>query len=437
MLISILKLFLAAAILPVAFYVRSPLLASVRFELLGAIAVLGLGLIFSEILGLREKKPNQKAALSKAVVTVASLGLIVAVAGEINFALAKQSVLNADPYRLEKLGRHLVAGYSNFDEIKQLVSKKAVGGVFVTAKNVSNKSPEEIQQEIKALQDIRRSQGLPPLWVATDQEGGIVSRLSPPLSQLPPLSKIVEGETQVERKKKEVIQYARQQGRELAELGVNLNFAPVVDLNKGIVNPSDKFSQIYRRAISADKDVVAKVALWYCQTLEESGVRCTIKHFPGLGRVETDTHIDSAELRTPVEELMREDWVPFREVMSNSQALTMLGHAKLTAVDAKRPVSFSKPAVTGIIRNNWKQDGILITDDFSMHAVYGSEDGLEKAAVQAVNAGVDLILISYDKDLYYKALRALLKAEEQGGLDGEMLEKSGKRLEKKSLRWEN
>ncbi len=66
-----------------------------------------------------------------------------------------------------------------------------------------------------------------------------------------------------------------------------------------------------------------------------------------------------------------------------------------------------------------------------MHAVYGSEDGLEKAAVEAVNAGVDLILISYDKDLYYKAMRALLKAEEQGKLDGEMLEKSGKRLEKK------
>ncbi len=115
--------------------------------------------------------------------------------------------------------------------------------------------------------------------------------------------------------------------------------------------------------------------------------------------------------------------------MSNSQAVTMLGHAKLTAVDTKHPVSFSKQVVTDILRKNWQHNGVLITDDFGMEAVYGSKDGFGLATVKAINAGVDLLLISYDKDLYYEAMYALLKASETGNLDREMLDKSRKRLE--------
>jgi beta-N-acetylhexosaminidase len=209
----------------------------------------------------------------------------------------------------------------------------------------------------------------------------------------------------------------------------------VVDLNKGIVSPEDKFSKIYQRAISKDKEVVAKVALWYCQTLEEYRVSCTIKHFPGLGRVHKDTHITHADLTTSVNELTRDDWVPFREVMRHSQAVTMLGHAKLTTVDDEYPVSFSKLVVTEIIRKAWQHEGILITDDFSMGAVYSSKYGLGAATVNAMNAGVDLILIAYDQDLYYEAMSGLLKAERSRALDKAILDKSHKRLEqaKKSI----
>jgi beta-N-acetylhexosaminidase len=228
---------------------------------------------------------------------------------------------------------------------------------------------------------------------------------------------------------RQIIQYSETQGRELSEIGVNVNFAPVLDLNKGIVNPEDKFSQIYKRAISNDKDIVAKVAAWYCDALQKYKVKCTLKHFPGLGTVQTDTHVDSAELNASIAQLTQEDWVPFRKLMNTSQAFVMLSHAKLMAIDAQVPTSFSAAIVNQLIRKDWQYNGILITDDFCMQAVYSSKDRLENATVKAINAGVDLILIAFDSDLYYESMNAALNADRTGKIDKNQLTKSQKRLQ--------
>jgi beta-N-acetylhexosaminidase len=267
-----------------------------------------------------------------------------------------------------------------------------------------------------------------PLWIATDQEGGVVSRLSPPLTHLPALSEIVERCTDAVQREQAVRQFATTQGRELAELGVNLNFAPVVDLNHQVVNPNDRYTRIFQRAISSDPAVVAQVATWYCAALEEAGVRCTLKHFPGLGRVFEDTHLDHANLTTSVTELTNTDWVPFRALMSQSGAFTMLGHVRLSAINSERPVSMSPQVIAGTLRGEWKHDGVLITDNFSMLAVYRSNAGMDNGSIEALNAGVDLILISWDSDQYYRVMYALLKADEQGRLNREVLQRSDQRL---------
>jgi beta-N-acetylhexosaminidase len=432
-LLKILRLFLAIALLFVAFYLRAPLLPSLRLYFFFGLIGINLVLIFIEIQAFFPSSSKKK-LLNKIIIFIACLSIFITSTLEIRFNFIKQSVFNGEANQIEKLGHHFIIGYRDFNEIKKLVSKKAVGGIFLTTRNIQNKTKEEIKQEISALQDIRRSQGLSPLWIATDQEGGLVSRLSPPLTQLPQLSKVISESANLEQAKDKVIKYAKTQGSELSEIGINLNFAPVVDLNKGVINPRDKYSKIYKRAISSDKEVVEKVALLYCQTLEATGVRCTIKHFPGLGRVDNDTHLESAELHTSVAELAQDDWIPFRTLMSNSQAFTMLGHAKLMAVDAEHPVSFSQKVIS-IIRNNWQQDGVLITDDFCMYAVYNSKDGLRNATVKALNAGADMILIAYDNDLYYEAMDALIKADNKRQLDNELLVKSSNRLEqtKKAL----
>lgn len=430
---QVLKLSLAIAALFVALKFRTPLLASIRDWSLGVTLVVTLGLIALEVRHCQIKSIQFKQIASFLIVAIASASFLIAAGTELKFQQTKQRVLNADSATLATLGQHFVVGYRDFDEVKTLVEKKAISGVFITLRNIQNKTKAEITQEVQALQTIRASQKLPPLWISTDQEGGIVSRLSPPLTKLPQLSTTVENNASPEQQKAAVLQYATTQGQELSELGINLNFAPVVDLNKGIVNPEDKFSQIYRRAISGDPQVVANVALWYCQTLEKYGVHCTIKHFPGLGRVVNDTHLNDAELNTPVEILNQEDWVPFRYVMQNSSAFTMVGHAKLMAIDAQHPVSFSQPILTGIIRKNWQHDGILITDDFCMHPAYGSKGGVGNATVKAMNAGMDLILIAYDKDVYYDAMNALLNAEQNGSLDREALNRSQQRLTRSAI----
>jgi beta-N-acetylhexosaminidase len=207
-----------------------------------------------------------------------------------------------------------------------------------------------------------------------------------------------------------------------------LNFAPVVGLDRGLVNPADRFTCIRQRAISNDPVIVTAAAGAYCDGLHEAGVRCTLKHFPGLGRVFADTHLGGASLEVAPNELAQSDWVPFRALMGRADAVTMLGHVTLTALDPSRPVSFSGPAVASLLRGEWHYRGVLITDDFSMGAVYRSRDGIAEAAVAAINAGVDLVLVSFDTDQFYPVMHGLLTADREGRLQPEALRQSEERL---------
>lgn len=437
----LLRLFLAFTVFFLSFYFRRPAWSDWGNFLFWLIIIISTFLILTEIWVFHKIFRGKGRRLSVIILALAWVGLSTATASQVKFLLTKKAVIEnltaetTTPQQTPKfvnLGQHFVIGYKDFTELKLLVEKQGLAGVFITRVNVRGKTKEQLKQEIQTLQEIRKTQGLPPLLIATDQEGGIVSRLSPPLSKLPSLGRIIDDEKNIDEQKQKVIEYATKQAQELAEIGVNLNFAPVVDLNKGVKIINDKYSKISRRAISENKEIVAKVALWYCQTLEQYNVKCTIKHFPGLGRVKTDTHIAEAELNASVEELMNDDWVPFWQVMKNTQAFTMIGHAKLMAVDPENAASFSQKVVTEIIRKNWQHDGILITDDFGMEAVYGSKDGLANASVKSINAGVDLILLSYDKDLYYDAMYALMTAVKEGKLDTQVLGKSGERIDRLS-----
>ncbi len=422
-LLKLLHLAIAIALVWFSFNLRNPWFATLRVELFLVVILVGFILLATHLL------VAKKRWLNYLILGLTSFSLLNVATSEANFQYNKNKILTQNNPLIAQLGQHFIVGYRDFEEVTQLVRQQAIAGIFITTRNIQGKTKAEIQQEIKIWQEIRSQQNLPPLWIASDQEGGIVSRLSPPLTKLPLLAEVVNQNPEFTARKNAVIEYATQQGKELAELGVNLNFAPVVDLNKGVINPEDRLSQIYRRAISSDKQVVTQVASWYCQTLEEYGVRCTIKHFPGLGRVEQDTHISEAALSTPITELAADDWVPFRELMANSSAFTMLGHVKLTELDAKNPVSFSPVIIQEMLRQVWQSDGVLITDDFCMRAVYGSKLGVKKATVQALNSGVDLILIAYDPPLYYSLMSEGMKALKTGTLESGQLEESNKRLQ--------
>jgi len=347
---------------------------------------------------------------------------------EASFEVRKWRVLNTDVARAKLLGRHFVVGYSSFDEVARLADRGLISGVYITKHNVAGAggSADALRSEIAALQEHRRAAGLSPLTVAADQEGGIVSHLSPPLTALPALSTLAGLPSEVRARKAEA--FGRTHGRELVSLGVNQNFAPVLDLRPDAGrNPFDFNTLIGQRAIASDPAVVSEIALAYVRGLEASGVAATVKHFPGLGRLRTDTHHFRADLETPLAVLEGSDWRPFRDVLAGSKAQLMIGHVNLTAIDPDRPASHSKAVVDGLIRKQWNYQGVIITDDLVMGAIYGHD--VCTAVVEALNAGVDLLLVAYDGAQFYRVFACASDAAAAEKLDLATLHDSDMRLD--------
>ena len=355
--------------------------------------------------------------------SVLAIGLIAATAlalfaqAERRLAFLRNNAIATPVTDLAAVGRHVIVGYQDPQELLGLIARGAVGGVFVTARNAASKSVEQLSAEIAGFQTAARDNGFPPLVIATDQEGGFVSRLSPPLPKPQMPSQMIGGVKDAGTLDLAAIRAAAENaGRDLARVGVTLNFAPVADLNFSIRDSRDRHSRIADRAIARDPAIVGAVARAYCEGLSAAGVQCTLKHFPGLGRVAGDTHLGAARLVASRAELESEDWRPFREVIAATGAAIMVGHASLDAVDASLPASMSPAVIDGVLRDAWKFRGIIVTDDLTMQATSNRAGGTGAAAVAALAAGVDYVLVSYDHAQVYPVLQALLRARAEGKL---------------------
>ena len=340
------------------------------------------------------------------------------------FEWRKKHVLQADAHQVRTLGRHFMVGYSSLSEVAVLAEKGLISGVYVTRHNVARSSPARLREEVATLQEKRRAAGLPPLVIAADQEGGIVAHLAPPLTRLPALSTLADLAPDIRAEKAKA--FGRVHGQELASLGINLNLAPVLDLRPEQKHRFDFNTLIGQRAISDDPDVVAAVARAYVSGLETAGVGAAVKHFPGLGRVRSDTHHFSAGLDAPAAELEASDWIPFRKVLADPKVQLMVGHVTLTQIDPDRPASLSKRVVDGIIRKKWNYQGVVMTDDLVMGAIFQRD--VCTAVVEALNAGVDLLLVAYDGAQFYRVFGCAMAASAQGSLDAAMLGQSEVRL---------
>lgn len=341
------------------------------------------------------------------------------------FAWRKSAVLSAPAAQV--LGRHFIVGYRQVEEVEELAARGLIGGVFVTRRNLVGRSVADLRAELDHLQDLRRRAGLPPLLVAADQEGGAVSHLSPWLPARPGLASLAA--LPPEARIAAARDLGRAHGRDLGAVGVNVNFAPVADLRlRRKRNPLDFHSLIARRASSADPAVAAELAAAYAEGLGDEGVRPTLKHFPGLGRVSADTHHFRANLDVPPEQLEKADWLPFRQVLAAQPgALVMVGHVTVTALDPGRPASHSRRVVQGVMRDRWGYDGLVVTDDMVMSPIY--HHGLCTAVTEALNGGVDLLLLSFDGKQYYRAMNCAVSSWRQGALSSAMLGASRLRLD--------
>lgn len=368
---------------------------------------------------------RQRGIAAKLLVMLWCLAPISMLAAHATFEIRKRNVLQTDAAAAHALGRHFMVGYSSFEEVARLAEKGMIAGVYVSRRNIVHSTAKGLKAEISDLQERRRRANLPPLIVAADQEGGIVSHLSPALTKVPALATLAGLPPDIRAQKAE--EFGRVHGRELASLGITTNFAPVLDLRpEAKRNRLDFHTLIGQRAISADPAEVAAVALPYVRGLETSGVGATVKHFPGLGRVHDDTHHFSADLDVPLDQLEASDWRPFRDVLAGSKAQLMVGHVTLKAVDPDRPASHSKGVIDGIVRQKWNYQGVIITDDMVMGAIY--QRNVCTAVVEALNAGVDLLLVAYDGAQFYRIFACAAAGFARAKLDPAMLRASDARL---------
>ena len=338
----------------------------------------------------------------------------------------QRDVLGRTGPEIAEIGRHFIVGYEGGGaNIRELVRTGSIGGIFVTSRNVIGRRIADIAAEIASLQEVRRDAGLPPLVVAADQEGGPVSRLSPPLPYPQPLSRIAA--LPPDQRREAARRIGVDQGAALRKIGITMDLAPVADLMPDRPWVVDWNTQIVTRSISRYPEVVATVAAGFSEGLLAAGVTPTAKHFPGLGRITVDTHLFSASLDAAENDLTVNDWVPFREVMSIPGAAVMLSHVALAQIDAGVPASQSKRVVNDLLRKQWGFDGIAITDDLTMGPIQRA--GLCKAVERALNASIDLLLVSWDVDKTYPALRCALDALDAHRLDDDMLKQSAQRLD--------
>ena len=411
------------ALLCVAWNLKHPLLYGLRAcetALLLAVAVLGgSAALFCRPPG--RCPASRRRALGCGMLVLASL----TVGRELEFQSDRQRVL-AGGHEMQAVGRHFIVGFRALEEVEALAAGGLIGGLYLTRRNLRTGNVATLAAGIARLQELRRAAGLPPLIVAADQEGGPVAHLSPWLERLPALSSLV-GEASPATLAIRARRYGERQGRALAALGVNLNLAPVVDLRPAQPDSAADFlTRIGDRAIDDDPAVVSEVARAYVEGLATASVGATLKHFPGLARVRADTHWRRATLTAGIDEL-RGDWQPFRSVSAGACAAIMLGHVVLPAVDPEQAVSHSRSVVQTILRQQWNYRGVLITDDLNMGAVY--RQGIGRVAAQSLAAGVDLLLVSYDPDQYFRAITGAARALARGEIEPAMLQASRQRLQ--------
>jgi len=264
------------------------------------------------------------------------------------------------------------------------LSHPAVGGVVLFTRNFRDQEQlERLVSDIRSLRD-------PRLLICIDQEGGRVQRLQNGFTRLPPLG--VLGKLYAEDSRKAVdmaYRHGRVMATEMLACGIDLSFAPVLDLDRGSRVIGD-------RSFSANPAVVVKLARAYLAGMHDSGMKTTGKHFPGHGSVAADSHVDDVTDSRPLEDIRYSDMQPFLELAPQLDAL-MIAHVVYTAVD-ELPAGYSRTWLRQILRNQMAYDGVIFSDDIGMHAAK-SAGGVQERARRSLEAGCDLVLACLPKDV--------------------------------------
>lgn len=300
---------------------------------------------------------------------------------------------------------------------KKAMDEIPVGGFVYLRSNLQSK--EQVQEMLRNVQAYSMERlGVPP-FLCVDEEGGSVTRIGGTGKfDVPVIEDMASiGQTQDIEKAREAGAVI---GQYLAELGFNVDFAPVAD----VLTNSDN-TVVKSRSFGNHPELVANMSQAVITELEKNGVYGTYKHFPGHGTTAGDTHKGYAFTEKTLEELKACELIPFQDGIDKGVSFIMAGHISLpNVVGDDTPASLSKYVISDLLRNQMGYDGIVITDAMNMGAVANQYSSAE-AAVKALQAGVDLILMPEN---FKSAYQGVLKAVENGTLSEERIDESLRRI---------
>lgn len=303
------------------------------------------------------------------------------------------------------------------DTTKAAYQNRPVGGIIYMSDNLTDR--EQTAAMLENMQAIAEERTGLPLFLCVDEEGGSVARIaSTPAFEVENVGDMSEigasGDPQNAYNAGSTI------GTYLAELGFNVDFAPVAD-----VLTNDDNTAIGNRSFGSDAQTVASMVTSELEGLSAAGVYGTVKHFPGHGGTTGDSHDGAVTTERTLEELMAEELVPFQSAVNTGVSFVMVGHISAPNVTGDNtPSSLSKMMITDVLRTQMGYDGVVITDAMNMKAITDHYNS-DQAAVLAVTAGADMILMPAD---YESAYQGLLAAVQDGTITEERIDESVNRI---------
>ena len=295
--------------------------------------------------------------------------------------------------------------------IEKMVRERNIGGVILFGHNM--KSEKQTESLVCQLQKLSlRTDPAVPLFVAVDQEGGDIAS-APWVAPEPAASEVGRGGEPGEARR-----IAARMGRQLLRAGINTDFAPVVDTGYG--------AAIGNRSFGEDPDLVARMGAAAVKGFEEADVVSAAKHFPNHGPATSDSHVGLPVIRHDGKRLRAHDLPPFEAAVDAGVPMVMVGHLVYPAIDPERPASLSREAIS-MLRKDLGFDGVVVTDDLAMAGATGG-GSVADAAVRAVEAGADLLIISSAPQEQADAYDAVVRAVRSGKIPRSRIEGSVGRL---------
>lgn len=320
---------------------------------------------------------------------------------------------------VDKIGQLFIIGIRDkvlTQDEAEFIVKNNIGGVILFGRNIE--TPQQVHSLVKSIQALRhKTRDKLPLFIAIDMEGGRVARFQKPFTQWPPaqfLGKL--DSTSV------AFRYAMGMGTELKAVGVNVDFAPCVD-----VLTNAKNVLIGDRSLSSDPEQVAKLASALVRGYIKSGVIPCAKHFPGHGNTIVDSHDDLPVEEADLERLRNVEMIPFKKAFRARLDMVMTAHIKFPKVDPEWPVTLSETFLKGLLRTELRYRNLIISDDLDMKAL-ASHYKTEQIPVRAFQAGCDILMYCNNFENPRVALEAMLKATKEQKISAQQIDVSYNRV---------